>query len=66
MGETLDSHAMAGALVTSIARVIDLCEASCINSEANRRTLAEGRDALADVAAFFEVEAPEAKPVERT
>lgn len=65
MAETLDPHPMASALVASIARVVDLAEASCINSETNRRTLAEGREALAAVAAFFEVEAPEAKPVER-
>lgn len=65
MAKTLDPHAMASTLVTRIARVLDLAEASCIVSETNRLKLAEGREALADVAAFFEVDAPEAKPVER-
>ncbi|SFV33261.1 hypothetical protein SAMN05216456_1937 [Devosia crocina] len=52
-------------LVARIARVLDLAECSCIDSLTNRVKLAEGREALTDIAGFFDIEAPKAKLVER-
>lgn len=52
-------------LVARIGRVLDLAECSCIDSLTNRVKLAEGREALSEVAAFFEVAAPTSKRAER-
>lgn len=63
---SFESEAMAAELVARLGRVIDLAEGSCIDSATNQQKVAEAREALAEVAAFFEVDVPEAKPVRRT
>ncbi|WP_297105226.1 hypothetical protein [uncultured Devosia sp.] len=53
-----DSEAMATELIEKIGRVIDLAHACADHSLENAAIIIEGREALDEVAAFFEVDPP--------
>lgn len=53
-----DNEAMATELVEKIGRVIDLAHASADHGPETAEIITQGRTALAEVAALFEVEVP--------
>ena len=61
-----DNEALASELVAKVSAVIDLCQAFADptdgNAEAHEQVITSGREALVEIAAFFEVDLPEVTP----